>query len=237
MKKWVMLTVFLIATSLVSIYVNVSGDTLKTRIDSALESRQYDQAIPLLREWADQNKANPQIYTAAQQQIAFCQAKLGSPANTDCPATAPAVADGPILIDPNTGNPRVPHPRPAAGEALSMTITELGNFPFEPETDKTVPADVMALSGHTITLPGFITPFDESATLTYFAVMPALNGCCFGKPAGVQHTIICRAAPDTRLEYTPEHIAITGRLLVKPIRENDFTHTVFTVEVLSIKPM
>jgi len=246
MRKWIVLTVFLVATSLVSIAMNLrQPEPTRGQIaEQLINDGKFAQAVTLMEQLAVENQGNPAIVNTLQRNIAYCKAKLReahgpetfSIAEPAPPAPPPATSPA-KLIDPSTGEPRVPHPAPAPGSTLTLTIKELGNFPFDPVADVTVPADVLALSGARVTLHGFITPFQEADVITDFALTPSLNGCCFGQPAGIEHTIVCHATPERHVTWITAEVVVTGKLIVKPQRENDFTHTIFMLEVESVTAM
>jgi hypothetical protein len=145
------------------------------------------------------------------------------------------------LLDPSTNKLRVPHVKPAPGAVFSMSVKELGNFPFDSEKDLTVPDDVLALNGIKITLYGYVVPVMPEETWMAFALIPSghLDYYDYGLPAphlppGVQLTVICHSKPQQKLEPRAGEAQVTGTLTVNPLRDNDFTHTIFQLDVDSI---
>jgi len=116
-----------------------------------------------------------------------------------------------------------------------MKIKELGNFEFNPDKDTQVPADVAALNGKTIRLTGYMIPLTQAEEVTDFALVPSLVSCCFGQPPGVQHTITGRTAKGKAIPYVIDELIVEGTLTVKVQREDDYTFSVFELDVKSVK--
>jgi hypothetical protein len=158
-------------------------------------------------------------------------------ASTATPAATAPSADPMDNLDPTTNKPRVPHPAPAAGEALSMTIKQLGNFNYDAEKGGTLPADVVALSGHTLKTTGYMIPLDEVTNITQFALVPSLTGCCFGQPPGIQHVILVRVPKNQALKSTNDPVLVSGTLIVKEKREDGYTTDLFELQATSVIPL
>jgi hypothetical protein len=130
---------------------------------------------------------------------------------------------------------RILHKPVPSGEVRVMTIKELGNFPFDPNKDSDVPADVKALDGAKVRLRGYMLPLTQANHVTDFALLPSLMGCCFGEPPGVEHIITCRIPKARALELVADEILVEGTLRVKVIRDEDYTTEIFSLEVSSVK--
>ena len=124
----------------------------------------YAEAVPLLKRWAatprvrnDRERLKVALAYIADAEVRAAAEKAGEAGGGGAGGpgplpTAAALAQAEAVVmakdaaaAPDFGQ-RVPHRTPAAGEVLTMTIKDLGNFPFNPETDTEVPADVAALA-------------------------------------------------------------------------------------------
>jgi hypothetical protein len=138
--------------------------------------------------------------------------------------------------DPATGADRVPHKPYVSGEMLAMTIKQLGNFEFDPDKDSTVPADVQAMDGAHLKLTGYMIPLTQAEKLTDFALVPSLVSCCFGQPPGVQHIITCHTPPKKGADFSVDEIVVEGTLHVNVKREENYTNSIFELQVTSVQP-
>ncbi len=98
---------------------------------------------------------------------------------------------------------------------MVTTIKELGNFPFNPETDTTVPPDVLALDGVKVKVNGYMMPLTQAEKIDKFALVPSLVGCCFGQPPGVEHVITAFVPSDKAVDYFTDEIEVEGTLRVR----------------------
>jgi hypothetical protein len=156
-------------------------------------------------------------------------------ANASDPATASAFVSSDPPSEPIKGVGRTVHTKPAPGEVVTLAIKQLGNFEFNPETDMDVPNDVKLLEGATIRLNGFMLPLSQSEKITEFALVPSLLSCCFGAPPGVEHTIMCRTAPNQAIDYAVDEIVVEGTLHIRPKRQDNWTYSLFELDVHSAK--
>ena len=207
---------------------------------TAYHSGNYAKAVPLLKKYAesaevrdDKSKRN-EILTDIVDAENKVQAAVAATRGAVDPLTGVAAVD-PADVDPSTGKVRVPHGVPKAGEVLTMTIREMGNFEFDPTATKDIPADVKALDGATVQLRGFMIPLNQAEDITDFALVPTLANCCFGQPPGVQHTITCKTEKGRAVQYTVDEIQVTGKLAVRMKRDQDYTYSVFEMTVSSVK--
>ena len=223
------------------------------RAMDAHNAGRYAEAIPLLKEWAQ--TLNPTKDGAVMGPVLLdledARAKVKAAEN---PTTQPVIAATPTTIpaaaaeaqalaaatgqannDPSTGKPRIPHPTPAPGQLLNTTIKELGNFEFDPTANTDVPADVKALDGTKVRLRGFMIPLNQAETITDFALVPSLVGCCFGQPPGVQHTITCKTMKGQAVAYTVDEIYVEGTVKINVQRDQGYTFSIFDLDVTSVK--
>lgn len=219
--------------------------TLQQRAIAAYKAGNYKDALPLFNDWAKQAQASNDK-TALQIPVAYITdingridaARAGSPQKAPLDqatllANAQAAANAPVNAD---DAPRVPHKKPQPGEIVESTIKELGNFPFDPSKDTDVPSDVHLLEGAKVRVSGFMMPMDESFQISHFALMPSLVSCCFGQPPGPEHTIECRTPPDKAIGNTLDEIVVEGTLHVRVKRQDDYTYSIWEMDVRSVKP-
>jgi hypothetical protein len=212
----------------------------------------YAEAVPLLKRWAatprvrnDRERLKVALAYIADAEVRAAAEKAGEAGGGGAGGpgplpTAAALAQAEAVVmakdaaaAPDFGQ-RVPHRTPAAGEVLTMTIKDLGNFPFNPETDTEVPADVAALDGARVRLNGFMLPISQSEKITDFALIPSLMGCCFGASPGVEHVITAKLPPDKAVDYTVDEVVVEGVLHVKVERKQGYTYSLFKVEAQSV---
>ena len=117
-----------------------------------------------------------------------------------------------------------------------MTIKELGNFDYDAEKGGNIPDDVKALSGSKIKVKGFMVPMDQADSITQFALVPSLFGCCYGQPPQLQHTIIVNCPKGKSVSYFPDEIEVSGKLTVEEKKDEGFIVSIFEVECSSVKP-
>jgi hypothetical protein len=219
------------------------------RAMDAYSAGRYAEAIPLLKEWAQSlnMKTDGILMGQVLTYLDNARAKVkgitpAAPVISIAPSTQPVAvvtaavsSAGQANTDPSTGKPRVPHPAPVPGQMLDMTIKELGNFEFDPTADTDIPADVKALNGQKIRLRGFMIPLNQAETITDFALVPSLVGCCFGQPPGVQHTITCKTLKGQAVAYTVDEIYVEGTVKINVQRDQGYTFSIFDLDVTSVK--
>jgi hypothetical protein len=228
---------------------------LPQRAMDAYQAGRYADAVPLLKSWAKTmtvKNDGPQLGKVLTY-LADAESKVsGKPVATSEGAAGPiggvaavvpatqqatvATGDGPVILDPSTNKPRVPHAPPVPGQVLTMSIKELANFEFDPNGNSPIPADVKALDGAKFRLRGFMIPMNQAEQITDFSLVPSLVGCCFGQPPGVQHTITCRTLKGTAIDYTVDEIMVEGTLKLDVKRDEGYAYNVFDLEVSGAKP-
>jgi hypothetical protein len=196
------------------------------RATQAFNRGEFAVALPLLQKAADQLKDKPDEVGQIQEQIRVCQKNL----------TVAAQAQPQQAVAVDTG-PRKPHPAPKPGEELSMGIKELGNFDYDAEKGGNIPEDVKALSGSKLKVKGFMVPMDQADSITQFALVPSLFGCCYGQPPQLQHTIIVNCPKGKSVSYFPDEIEVSGTLKVDEKKDEGFIVSIFEVECSSVKPV
>jgi hypothetical protein len=136
--------------------------------------------------------------------------------------------------------PRMPHPPPTPGEVRTLSIKDLGNFPYNAETAGIIPDDVRRLDGMTVRLTGYMVPPNQANTaggaeiagVTRFSLVPSLFSCCYGQPPGVQHVIDvhCPEVP-----FTPRLVTVEGKLKVGEVKDDGFVVSVFSVIATDVR--
>ena len=202
---------------------------IELRATQSFNKGDFAQALPMFQKLESDLRNDPgqaDKLAMVQEQIRVCQRNL-----TAAPAAAPPAAAAP------SGNAdRKPHPAPKAGETLDLTIKELGNFDYDPDQNTPIPADVKALSGHTIRLHGFMIPMDQAENISKFALVPSLFNCCYGQPPQVQHTIVVTCPKGKAVSYYPDEIVVEGKLNVDVMKDDGFIVGIFSVQTSSVKP-
>jgi len=205
---------------------------------AAYKAGDYATAVPLLKKWASTMNVNTDGPAMGKvlTYLADAENKL-NPAKADG-SDKPVffgAADPNGIIDPTTQKVRLMHLPMKSGEVRQMTIKQLGDFDFDPTKDTKVPDDVQVLSGGRVRLRGFMIPLTQADTITDFALVPSLVGCCFGQPPGVQHTITCKASAGKAVQYTVDEIWVEGTLKVNVQHDDGYTYSIFEMTVDSVK--
>jgi hypothetical protein len=219
----------------------------------------YSAALPMLQRVASQLQGQPDRLSTIEEDIRVCQRNLalstssntvlasadispGRPAplaSTDAPATQPAAASANsngLVPGGLGGTMRTPHPKPTPGVVQEMQIKDLGNFDYDAEKGGNLPADVLAMDGSQIRLPGFMIPMDQAESITRFALVPSLFSCCYGQPPQIQHTIVVNIPKGKAVNYYPDQIIVQGTLHVREKKEDGFIVSIFDIDTSSVKP-
>ncbi len=201
---------------------------LELRATQAFNKADYATALPMLQKLEGDLRNDPNgadKLSIVQEQIRVCTRNAAAAAPAGAPAGSPSL---------NTD--RKPHPAPKDGQVTDLTIKELGNFDYDPDQNTPIPADVKALSGHTIRLHGFMIPMDQAENISKFALVPSLFNCCYGQPPQVQHTIVVTCPKGKAVNYYPDEIVVEGKLNVDVMKDDGFVVGIFAVETSSVKP-
>jgi hypothetical protein len=197
-----------------------SVQDVQMRALQAFNAKEYALALPLLKKTADNFRDEPQRLGSIQEMIRIAETNLANP------TTKPA----------GLSANRTPHPAPEAGKVLEMSIKELGNFDYDSEKGGNIPDDVKKLTGSTIRLTGYMMPLDQAERVSRFALMPSLAACCFGEPAGIQHTVVVTCPPGKAVSFYPDEILVEGTLTVDEKKEDGFITSIFQMKTTSVKP-
>jgi uncharacterized protein len=197
---------------------------LEVRANTAFTNGQYAMALPLLQKLEKQYQGQPDKLGPIAEKIQVCQTQLQQAGLID-----PAKPAEPV-------GPRKPHEKPKDGSSLALTIKDLGNFDYNADKGGNIPADILALSGSTVKITGFMIPIDQAENITQFALVPDLFACCFGQPPQVQHTIVCKAPSGKSVSYYPDELQVEGKLKVEEKKDEGFIVSIFEIDVSSVKP-
>lgn len=203
---------------------------LELRATQSFNKGDYAVALPMFRKLEGDLKNDPNAgdkLAVIEEQIRVCtrnQAPQAAGPSTTPAAAASANAD------------RKPHPTPKDGETVELTIKDLGNFDYDPDQNTPIPADVKALSGHTVRLHGFMIPMDQAENISKFALVPSLFNCCYGQPPQVQHTIVVTCPKGKAVNYYPDEIIVEGKLTVSVMKDDGFVVGIFAIDTTSVKP-
>ena len=231
---------------------------LQERALAAYKAGRFAEALPLFKQIARQRGVfnNPDQLRLTMAYINDIQIKMKVQEAATQSAAGGATATGPqdqqaliqqalqfamqTKVNPNdppmTKDTRVPHKAVPAGTVAEVSIKEMGNFEFDPTKDADVPADVKLLEGAKVKLNGYMWPMNQSDKITEFALVPSLTSCCFGAPPGVQHVVTCRAPGGKSVDFSVDEIYVEGIVHVRVKRENDYTSSIFEVDVTSVRP-
>jgi len=100
-----------------------------------------------------------------------------------------------------------------------------------------LPADVRALDGSNVGVPGFILTLGETDGMHEFILLESLWGCCFGAVPEVNQTIVVRLAADHSFDYTAAPVLITGKLEVGEERQAGFVASLYRIVAATAVPV
>lgn len=197
------------------------------KADQAFAAADYKTAVSLYQQLNGKlTDANQQ--SAMADRMRFATKQLAQPA----PSTQPTQ---PGLDTTATGADRVPHVRPADGQSLETTLHELGNFEYNEDDDKSIPADVTKLSGAKVKIPGVMFPLDQSGRVTRFLLVNDMMSCCYGTAPKLQHVAFVEMPKDKWMAVTTDRIVVEGTLKVEVKRDDGFVMSIFEIQPTSIK--
>jgi hypothetical protein len=103
----------------------------------------------------------------------------------------------------------------------------LGGFHYAEGAE--LPADVRALDGASVGVPGFILTLGETEGMHEFILLESLWGCCFGAVPEVNQTIVVRLTADHSFDYTAAPVLITGKLEVGEEKQGGFVASLYRI--------
>ena len=202
--------------------LTLDRNSLEIAANSQFNRGQYAMALPMLKKLADMTKDRPDLLGPIQEKIRVCEKNIST--------------DPKAGVIESVNATRKPHTAPKPGEALELTIKELGNFDYDADKGGMIPKDVIALTGSKVRLRGYMIPMDQAANITQFALVPDLFACCFGQPPQIQHTIVANTPKGKAVSYYPDEITVEGNLKVAEKKDEGFSISIFELDVSSVKP-
>ena len=203
---------------------------LAYRAAQAFNRGQYAVALPLLQELAGTLIDQPEKLGPVEEQVRVAKRALDAAKNMKPEAATPTPAMA------QTTETRTAHPRPQPGETVELGIKDLGNFDYDAEHGGNIPADVIAMDGATVRLPGYMIPLDQAENIGEFALVPSLFSCCFGQPPQVQHTIVVHLPKGKGISYFPDELQVEGTLHVQEKKDEGYIVSIFDLDAVSVKP-
>jgi len=201
------------------------------RADQAFAAADYGTAMSIYKQ-LDGKLADASQQSAMSERMRFAAKQLAAP-----PATQQS-QNGAIPGAPDTtatGANRIPHPKPKDGETLNITLHELGNFDYNEDDDKSIPADVRQLSGAHVKIPGVMFPLDQSGRVTRFLLVNDMMSCCYGTAPKLQHVAMVELPKEKWMAATQDRITVEGTLKVEIKKDDGFVMSIFSIEPSSIK--
>jgi hypothetical protein len=209
---------------------------LLLRADQAFAGSDYATALALYKKLEPLMSQDERL-AALQERMRVAERQLAAAATpatqpTAIPPDAAAGAPSDIPTDPDK---RKKHAKPADGQAIELSLHELGNFNYREDDDSTIPADVTALSGSTVRLTGQMLPLDQAGRVTRFLLVNDLMSCCYGVAPKLQNVVKVTLPKDKAMAATTMRIMVEGKLKVKVEREEEFVINIFELEPTSVK--
>jgi hypothetical protein len=216
-----------------------TAGALEVRANAEFSAGNWAAALPMLKKVAELVKDDAARLSNVEEQIRVCERNMAKMAAENLknrrPGDAPPPGATPPAAPPTAEN-RKPLKAPKPGEALELTIKELGNFDYDQEKGGNIPDDIKALAGSTVRVRGYMIPMDQAENITQFALVPDLFACCFGQPPQVQHTIVSHCPPGKAVSYFADEIVVEGKLKVDEKKDDGFIVSVFEVDISSVRP-
>jgi hypothetical protein len=100
-----------------------------------------------------------------------------------------------------------------------------------------LPADIRALGGRQVGLPGFMLTLGDSENIHEFILLESLWGCCFGTIPDLNQTIIVRLGSDHSMEYTAAPVLVTGKMEVGEERQGRFVSSLYRIVDATVTPL
>ena len=146
-------------------------------------------------------------------------------------ATQPFTATGVVTAAAS----RTHHSRPDGGKTLDISLHELGNFEYDEDDDKTIPADVRKLDGVKVKIPGVMIPLDQAGRVSRFMLCNDMMSCCYGTAPKLQNVAYVTLPKDKYIAATTDRLSIEGTLHVNVRRDDGFVLSIFEIDASSIK--
>src|SRR5688572_24374103 len=207
---------------------------LEVRAEQHFLGGEWAEALPMYKKLAEMAKNDPDRLGPIEERIRVCVRNLTKQTRAGG-AKMPTISPIAPAEPPPTNEQRKPHRAPKDGQALDLTIKDLGNFDYDQDKGGNIPQDVKALAGSTIRVRGFMIPMDQADNITKFALVPDLFACCFGQPPQIQHMIVANCPEGKAVGYSPDEILVEGKLNVEEKKDDGYIISIFEVTVSSVK--
>ena len=208
---------------------------LEVRAEQHFLGGEWADALPMYKKLAEMAKNDPDRLGPIEERIRVCVRNLTKQTRAGGAAVPPTASPITPAAAPPTNEQRKPHRAPKDGQALDLTIKDLGNFDYDQDKGGNIPQDVKALAGSTIRVRGFMIPMDQADNITKFALVPDLFACCFGQPPQIQHMIVANCPEGKAVAYSPDEIVVEGKLNVEEKKDDGYIISIFEVTVSSVK--
>lgn len=100
---------------------------------------------------------------------------------------------------------------------------------------KEAPADIKKFNGQTVSIVGFMVPFDSIEKLDRFILLQAPFMGCFHIPPPQPNESVLVNSTNMRSDYTYEPIRITGRLKIEETYIENYLVSMYTIEATKVQ--
>lgn len=100
---------------------------------------------------------------------------------------------------------------------------------------KEAPADIKKFNGQTVSIVGFMVPFDSIEKLDRFILLQAPFMGCFHIPPPQPNESVLVNSKNMRSDYTYEPIRITGRLKIEETYIENYLVSMYTIEATKVE--
>lgn len=118
---------------------------------------------------------------------------------------------------------------------LKLNWKRMGGFQYVEGGE--LPADIRALDGRSVGVPGFILTMGDTENIREFILLESLWGCCFGAVPDVNQTILVRLGSGGPIDYTAAPVLVTGKLEVGEERQGGFVASLYRVVDAKVQPL
>jgi len=118
---------------------------------------------------------------------------------------------------------------------LKLNWKHMGGFQYTEGGE--IPADIRALDGRQVGVPGFILTMGDTENIREFILLESLWGCCFGAVPDVNQTILVRLGSGGPIDYTAAPVLVTGKLEVGEERQGGFVTSLYRVVDAKVAPL
>lgn len=119
---------------------------------------------------------------------------------------------------------------PKGHEKVSWGL--LGGFTYE--EGGAIPDEVMALSGKSIGIAGYMITLEQTEGIREFLLVESLWSCCFGTPPEVHQVVVATVPWEAGVEYTPEALVLLGKIDVGEEIEDGFVTSLYRLALTKV---